>query len=222
MQEMCATCVGFTDRSDCRSNKFIQHRTCETGTCYIHTFTQKLCTTLKQINVCKNLFRPVSVSCKRATRHANLHLAVVFAGLRPSRKPRRVPLLPRRPLRLPPSRRGPRSRRRRSWAPTMRSRRTPRTTAKVRDRQTNHSRSFSITSEVFTIRTHATSCVPKPSHRDRTPPPHTAGKKEPRMRRIKEETLGTEWNRCELNEQPKRMYDTLNAYSRGDSNDYYY
>ncbi len=57
---------------------------------------------------------------------------VVFAGLRPSRKPRWLLLLPRHPLRLPLSRQGPRSRRRRSWALTMRSRRTPQTTAKVR------------------------------------------------------------------------------------------
>lgn len=62
----------------------------------------------------------------------NSHPAVVFTGLRPSRKPRWAPLLPRRPLRLPLSRQGPQSRRRRSWAPMMRSRRTPQTTAKVR------------------------------------------------------------------------------------------
>lgn len=58
----------------------------------------------------------------------------VFPGLRPSRKPQRARLLPRRPPRLPPSRQGPQSRRRRSWAPTMRSKRTQQTTAKVRRR----------------------------------------------------------------------------------------
>lgn len=58
--------------------------------------------------------------------------AAVFTGLRPSRKPRWVHLLLHRPLRLPLSQQGPRSRRRRSWALTMRSKRTPQTTAKVR------------------------------------------------------------------------------------------
>lgn len=62
----------------------------------------------------------------------NGHLVVVFTGLRRSRKPRWVPLLPRHPLRLLLSRQGPRSQRRRSWAQMMRSRRTPQTTAKVR------------------------------------------------------------------------------------------
>lgn len=69
---------------------------------------------------------------KLPARLPNLHPTFfVFIGLRPSRKPRWLPLLPRRPLRLPLSRQGPQSRRRRSWAPTMRSRRTPQTTAKV-------------------------------------------------------------------------------------------
>lgn len=62
----------------------------------------------------------------------NSHRSAVFTGLRPSRKPRWVRLLPHRPLRLPLSQQGPQSRRRRSWAPTMRSKRTQQTTAKVR------------------------------------------------------------------------------------------
>lgn len=63
----------------------------------------------------------------------------MFTGLRPSRKPRWVRLLPHRPLRLPLSQQGHRSRRRRSWALTMRSKRTPQTTAKVRQTDTNWS-----------------------------------------------------------------------------------
>lgn len=68
---------------------------------------------------------------------------VVFSGLRPSRKLRWVPLLPHRPLRLLLSRQGPRSRRRRSWALTMRSRRTLQITAKVRTTLT-HSRTHTL------------------------------------------------------------------------------
>lgn len=69
---------------------------------------------------------------KLPARLLTLISTVVFAGLRRSRKPQWAPLLPRHPLHLPLSRQGPQSRRRRSWAPTMRSKRTLQTTAKVR------------------------------------------------------------------------------------------
>lgn len=57
----------------------------------------------------------------------------VFTGLKPSRKPRLLPLpLPRHLLRLPLSWQDNLSQRKRSWALTMRSRRTQQTTVKVR------------------------------------------------------------------------------------------
>ena len=87
---------------------------------------------------------------KSPGRLLNLHPSAVFTGLRPSRKPRWAPLLPHHPLRPPLSRQGPRSRRRRSWAPTMRSRRTPQTTAKVRQTHTQtYTHTYTLKSSVY-------------------------------------------------------------------------
>lgn len=66
-------------------------------------------------------------------RFAKFCFNVVFTGLKPSRKPRLVPHpLPHHLLRPLRSCRDQQSRRRRSWAQMMRSRRTLQTTVKVR------------------------------------------------------------------------------------------
>lgn len=105
---------------------------------------------------------------KSCEENPNFWSTVVFSGLRPSRKPRWVPLLPRRPLHLPLSRQGPRSRRRRSWAPTMRSRRIPRTTVKVRMHTNRHTLTHTycrhlsqpVTSSLYICRTELDSGCP--------------------------------------------------------------